>query len=106
MSRIYLDNAASTPIDPLILEQMIEIMRTYHGNPSSVHFHGRQLRSLIEKSRKEIAELIGAAPAEVFFTSGGTVRKKPAIASINDLRAGSRHRCGEPVFILNEHFVS
>lgn len=72
MNRIYLDNAASTPMDSEVLETMIDVLRNHEGNPSSVHFHGRQLRALIEKARKEIAEMIGAAPSEVFFTSGGT----------------------------------
>lgn len=79
MTRIYLDNAASTPIDPEVLDVMIDVWRNCQGNPSSVHHHGRQLRTLIERSRKEIAELIGAAPAEVFFTSGGTEADNMAI---------------------------
>jgi cysteine desulfurase len=58
---------------------MISILRNYHGNPSSVHDHGRRLRAVIEKSRKEIAQLIGAAPSEIFFTSGGTEADNMAI---------------------------
>ncbi len=79
MSRIYLDNAASTPMDAEVFQQMVEVLGNFYGNPSSVHFHGRQLRALIERSRKEIAELIGASPSEVFFTSGGTEADNLAI---------------------------
>jgi cysteine desulfurase len=79
MSRIYLDNAASTPMDPEVFQQMVDVLSSFHGNPSSVHFHGRQLRALVEKARKEIAELIGASPSEVFFTSGGTEADNLAI---------------------------
>lgn len=79
MQRIYLDNAASTPMDPEVLDVMIPILRDQCGNPSSVHDHGRKLRAIIERSRKEIAALIGAAPAEIFFTSGGTEADNIAI---------------------------
>ncbi|HHG83124.1 MAG TPA: cysteine desulfurase, partial [Bacteroidetes bacterium] len=72
MRHVYLDNAASTPMDPEVLEHMVPFLLEHHGNPSSVHHHGRKLRAVIEKSRKEIAALLGAAPAEIFFTSGGT----------------------------------
>ncbi|MEM0999724.1 MAG: cysteine desulfurase family protein [Bacteroidota bacterium] len=77
--RVYLDNAASTPMDPEVLQYMIPVLRESFGNPSSVHDHGRRLRAVIEKSRKEIAQLIGAAPAEIFFTSGGTEADNMAI---------------------------
>lgn len=79
MKRIYLDNAASTPIDQEVLDHMVSVLRDYHGNPSSVHAHGRQLRTIIEKARKEIAEMVGAAPSEIFFTSGGTEADNLAI---------------------------
>lgn len=77
--RIYFDNAASTPMDPEVLDHMIPIYRDMAGNPSSVHYHGRQLRAIIEKARKTVAETLGAAPAEIFFTSGGTEADNMAI---------------------------
>ena len=77
--RIYLDNAASTPMDPEVLDHMVPVFRELNGNPSSVHHHGRQLRALIEKARKTVAETLGAAPAEIFFTSGGTEADNMAI---------------------------
>ena len=79
MKRIYLDNAASTPMAPEVFETMLPYLRDYHGNPSSVHDHGRKLRAVIEKARKDIAALVGAAPAEIFFTSGGTEADNTAI---------------------------
>lgn len=79
MNRIYLDNAASTPLDQEVLEYMITVLQDCQGNPSSVHFHGRQQRATIEKARKDIADLMGAAPSEIFFTSGGTEADNMAI---------------------------
>ncbi len=70
--RVYLDNAATTPVDKQVVEAMLPFLVEHFGNPSSVHWHGRQVRAEIEKARKLVAELIGASPAEIFFTSGGT----------------------------------
>ena len=69
---VYLDNAATTPIDPLVVEAMIPVLKENYGNPSSIHNHGRIARSVIEKARKQIAKYFNASPAEFFFTSGGT----------------------------------
>lgn len=69
---VYLDNAATTPIDPLVIEEMIPVLRDVYGNPSSIHTHGRVARSVIEKARKQIAAYFNASPSEFFFTSGGT----------------------------------
>lgn len=77
--RVYLDNAASTPLDQEVLDHMIPLFKDLQGNPSSVHHHGRKLRAVIEGARKKIAELLGAAPAEIFFTSGGTEADNMAI---------------------------
>lgn len=71
-SNIYLDNAATTPIDPQVVEAMLPILKENFGNPSSIHNHGRIARSIIEKARKQIAAHFSASPAEFFFTSGGT----------------------------------
>ena len=76
---VYLDNAATTPLDPLVLEAMQPYLTKYHGNPSSIHSHGRKARNAIEQSRKKIAELLNVAPAEIFFTSGGTESDNTAI---------------------------
>ena len=76
---IYLDNAATTPLDPEVLEEMIPLMKNHYGNPSSLHSHGRTAKTFIEKSRKAIATLLNTSPAEIFFTSGGTEGDNTAI---------------------------
>ncbi len=70
--RIYLDNAATTPLDPEVFEAMKPFMLEDFGNPSSTHAHGRKVRAAIESSRKKIAELLHCTPGEIIFTSGGT----------------------------------
>jgi cysteine desulfurase len=77
--RIYLDNAATTPLDAEVIKVMCNAMESTYGNPSSIHAHGREARSLIEKSRKTIANLLRTSPAEIFFTSSGTEADNTAI---------------------------
>ena len=79
--RVYFDNAATTPIDKEVLKAMYEVMDKQYGNPSSIHAHGREARTVIEKARKTIAGLLHASPAEFFFTSGGTEADNMAIRS-------------------------
>ncbi|MDA8628695.1 cysteine desulfurase [Bacteroidia bacterium] len=71
-NRIYLDNAATTPIDQAVVESMTEIMANHYGNPSSTHGHGRKVKNILEESRSKVAKLLGCKPSEIFFTSGGT----------------------------------
>ncbi|MEO0472314.1 MAG: cysteine desulfurase family protein [Bacteroidota bacterium] len=78
-TRIYLDNAASKPMDPEVLEVMRPYLLEAFGNPSSTHGHGRALRNAIEESRRTIAGCLHAQPAEIFFTSGGTEADNLAI---------------------------
>ncbi len=70
--RIYLDNAATTPLDPEVFDAMKPFMLEDFGNPSSTHAHGRKVRAAIESARKKIAELLNCTPGEIIFTSGGT----------------------------------
>lgn len=70
--KVYLDNAATTPIDPEVFEAMTPFLTDYFGNPSSTHSHGRIVRAAIEKARKLVADLLNCTPGEIFFTSGGT----------------------------------
>ncbi|MBM3937762.1 MAG: aminotransferase class V-fold PLP-dependent enzyme, partial [Sphingomonadales bacterium] len=70
--RIYLDNAATTPMAEEVIDAMIPMMREHFGNPSSTHAHGRKVRGIIEESRGTVAKLLNCAPGEIFFTSGGT----------------------------------
>lgn len=69
---IYLDNAATTQLDPEVLEAMMPYMVNFCGNPSAVHRYGCQAKAAIEKARKKIATLVDVTPAEILFTSGGT----------------------------------
>ncbi|MDP5139963.1 MAG: aminotransferase class V-fold PLP-dependent enzyme, partial [Spirosomaceae bacterium] len=77
--RIYLDNAATTPMDQQVIEAMLPIMTDNFGNPSSIHTHGRRVKSEVEKARKKVAELLNTSPSEIFFTSGGTEADNTAI---------------------------
>lgn len=70
--RIYLDHSATTPIHPQVAEAMSDVLVRCYGNPSSIHFLGRESRIIIEKARKSMAQLLGCSPSEIFFTSGGT----------------------------------
>lgn len=76
---LYLDNAATTPLDPRVLEAMMPYFSEHFGNPSSTHGHGRATRSAIEEARKQVAELLGVTPGELFFTSGGTEADNTAL---------------------------
>ncbi|MBU0696702.1 MAG: cysteine desulfurase [Bacteroidetes bacterium] len=77
--KIYLDNAATTPLDKEVMQSMINVMENHYGNPSSIHAHGREVRTLVEKARKTVATLLNTAPANIFFTSGGTEADNTAI---------------------------
>lgn len=86
MKRIYFDYAATTPIDKAVMEHMAEAMKTYIGNPSSIHAEGRQARAAIERARKSVANLLGASIGEIFFTSGGTEANNMILkCSVKDL---------------------
>ncbi len=101
MQRIYLDNAATTPIDEAVIDAMIPVLREQFGNPSSIHAEGRGVRALLEKARRMVAQAIGASTAEIFFTSGGTESNNMAIkCSVRDLgvqriiSSPTEHHCG------------
>ena len=78
---VYLDNAASTPMDPEVFEAMRPYFLSHFGNPSSTHAHGRTLRNAIEESRRTIAKHLGVSPGEICFLSGGTEADNLAIKS-------------------------
>src|SRR4029078_5894154 len=77
--RIYFDNAATTPLDPQVLEAMMPYLTTHFGNPSSIYSYGRETRLAVENARKTVAKILGANPCEIFFTSGGTESSNMAI---------------------------
>jgi cysteine desulfurase len=88
--KVYLDNAATTPLDPKVFEAMLPVLKDGFGNPSSTHAVGRKIKSLIERSRKNIAKHLNCTPGEIFFTSGGTEADNMAIqCAVNDL--GVKH---------------
>ncbi|MGA9271608.1 MAG: cysteine desulfurase family protein [Lutimonas sp.] len=72
MQKIYLDNAATTPLKPEVVEVMCEQLRNNFGNPSSTHEYGRKARALLESTRKQIASYFKCSPSQVLFTSGGS----------------------------------
>jgi cysteine desulfurase len=77
--KVYLDNAATTRLDPEVLKAMMPLFTDDFGNPSSIHSYGRKTRSVIEVARKTVAKLLNVTPAEIFFTSGGTEADNMAI---------------------------
>ena len=88
--KVYLDNAATTPLDKEVLEEMMPYMTEFYGNPSSIHGFGRKTRAALENARKSVAKSLNVSPSEIFFTSGGTEADNMAIrCSIHDL--GIKH---------------
>lgn len=84
--RIYLDNAATTPLLPEVIQAMTDVLASTYGNPSSLHAEGRSARAAIEEARKTVANAIGASIGEIFFTSGGTESNNMALkCSVRDL---------------------
>ncbi|MEO8512105.1 MAG: cysteine desulfurase family protein [Ignavibacteria bacterium] len=88
MSIIYLDNAATTPIDPRVTEAMLPWLGDNFGNPSSIHKTGRDAKVMLEDTRDLFADFIGAKSSEIYFTSGGTESNNSAIKGVafNNLR--------------------
>jgi cysteine desulfurase len=84
--RIYMDNAATTPLSPEVLEAMMPYLTNQFGNPSSIYSYGRECRMAIENARKSVAQLLHVHPSEIFFTSGGTESTNTALhAAVRDL---------------------
>ena len=76
---IYLDNASTTATDPRVIEAMLPFFSSVYGNPSSAHKEGRRSKVAIDNAREQIADLLGAPPSEIFFTSGGTESNNAAL---------------------------
>ncbi len=83
--RVYLDNSATTPIDPDVVEAMLPFLTEKYGNPSSIHFFGQEARSAVDKARHQAAALLNAQPAQIIFTSGGTEANNLAIRGLCEL---------------------
>ena len=100
--KIYLDNAATTPLSKEVLDEMMPFLTTHYGNPSAIHSFGRTTRSAIEKARKQVANALHCSPSEVFFTSSGTEANNMAIKrAVQDL--GVQHIITSPI---EHHCVS
>jgi cysteine desulfurase len=93
MSRVYFDHNATTPPDPAVVEAMRRALVEDFGNPSSVHHFGQRAKALLDEARSSVATLIGAEPAEVVFTSGGTEADNLAIRGAAEAleATGRRH---------------
>lgn len=81
-SRIYLDHAATTPLDPAVFEVMRPYLWTEAGNPSSVHAAGRRAREAVDIARQQVAGVLGCKPGEIVFTSGGTEADNQAVIGV------------------------
>ena len=88
---IYLDNNATTAVAPEVREAMEPSLAEYYGNPSSMHTFGGQVARHIEEAREQVADLVGAHPTEIIFTSCGTESDSTAIRSALAVNAGRRH---------------
>ena len=89
--RIYLDNSATTPVDPRVVEAMMPYLTEQFGNASSIHYFGQQAKAAVDKARHQVAHLIGSRPNEIVFTSGGTESNNLAIKGILDKAPANSH---------------
>ncbi|MEP6925144.1 MAG: cysteine desulfurase NifS [Pyrinomonadaceae bacterium] len=85
MRRVYLDNSATTPVDRRVVEAMLPFLLEKFGNASSIHFFGQEAKMAVDAARQEVARLVGARPAEIVFTSGGTEANNLAIRGLCEL---------------------
>ncbi len=88
---IYLDNNATTKVDPEVVEAMLPYLREYYGNPSSMHTFGGQVGKAVKQARENVASLLGAEPSEIVFNSGGTEGDNAAIRAALQAQPNKRH---------------
>src|SRR5437773_2822856 len=103
MDRVYLDHAATTPVDPEVAEAMARVLRDIHGNPSSIYAEGRAARAAVDRARDEVAAAINAEPSEIVFTSGGTEADNLALRGA--LKARRDERDGLITSAIEHHAV-
>jgi cysteine desulfurase len=90
--RVYLDNSATTPVDPRVVQAMLPYLTEKFGNPSSVHGFGQEARAAVDLARREVATLLGARANEIVFVSGGTEANNLAIRGVCEAaEAHGRH---------------
>src|SRR5216684_3401599 len=80
--RVYLDNSATTQVDPRVLDAMMPFLTETFGNASSIHHFGQQARAAVDSARHQVAGLINARPNEIIFTSGGTESNNLAVRGL------------------------
>jgi len=103
VKRVYLDHAATTPVDPEVAEAMARVYRDVPGNASSIYAEGRAARALVDTAREEVAAAIGAEPAEIVFTSGGTEADNLALRGV--IKTLAPERDGVVVSAIEHHAV-
>jgi len=99
MKRIYLDHTATTPLDPRVLESMLPFFSGNFGNASSIHWYGQRAKRALDEARGVIADAIGAQPAELFFTSGGTESDNLALKGV---ASAARKKYARPHIITSK----
>ena len=90
MNRIYLDHAATTPLDPAVLDAMLPYLTGCQGNPSGIHETAREARAALDQARRTAAAALGVKPGEVYFTSGGSESDNWALRGIAEKRGAGR----------------
>ncbi|WP_303675083.1 cysteine desulfurase family protein [Vampirovibrio chlorellavorus] len=90
-ARIYLDHAATTPVDPAVLEAMLPFLQGQFGNPSSLHFWGREARKALQQARESVSKALTCQPSEIIFTSGATEANNLALMGVTEALAQGRH---------------
>ena len=102
LRRIYLDNSATTSVDPQVVEVMLPYLTGKFGNPSSIHFFGQEARAAVDKARHQAAKLINARPNEIVFTSGGTEANNLAIRGMLEAAGQKRDSYG----VCGKHLIT
>src|SRR5690348_18494814 len=88
---VYLDNNATTSLDPAVVEEMLPFLTKYHGNPSSGYAFSAKARKAVDFARERLAALLGCEPSEIVFTSGGTESNNAVINSALQCAPSGKH---------------
>ena len=105
MKQIYMDNSATTPVDPRVFQAMKPYLTEEFGNPSSIHRMGQAARNGIETAREQVARLINASPEEIIFTSGGTEADNLAILGLLETMPPQGQNIITPRLIITRFWI-